>query len=416
MTIKINVQCESCKHIYSLYSQWDSTLNEYEWPITIHCIECGDIMNIHYTNNGLKEKDFFAKDQEVRSTMVGFSATLPVPLDIYMQPESHSPMFHSTFLNLGRYGFNHNDFQASALVIGLLRNNVYPFKDCFKLLLPIMLRGNAQAFILKAKKIFGNDLTSKVDTSIDNCKGMYDALIESTYKNLMYPKYKDLTNKYYRPLLEFVSNSDKTLLVKTYEELKQNYSLTNWERQEAYQFIGTVVSKIEKFYPTILLINSPGYDTQKSDLAITTIDEETANDLYTQGYETLSHAVHVLVGIANIVYHGEINDFGLTQAKGKTFQDFVSLNAGTKLNILMQYPEVFQLLNNSYDNRIRNAISHNGVDSIDENQQIRYHYDSKDDSKVYQTSLIDVVASVYMMLMHIIEIQVLISVIKSRIR
>lgn len=205
-------------------------------------------------------------------------------------------------------------------------------------------------------------------------------------------------------------------MVKTYEELKQNYSLTNWERQEAYQFIGTVVSKIEKFYPTILLINSPGYDTQKNDLAITTIDEETANDLYTQGYETLSHAVHVLVGIANIVYHGEINDFGLTHAKGKTFQDFVSLNAGTKLNILMQYPEVFQLLNNSYDNRIRNAISHNGVDSIDKNQQIRYHYDSKDDSKVYQTSLIDVVASVYMMLMHIIEIQVLISVIKSRIR
>lgn len=415
MTTKINIQCDSCGQIYSLYLQLDKTINDYDWPVSIHCKNCGDIMNLHFTNKGLKEMEYLADDKKCQGTIIGYSATLPVPLDIYMKPEIHSPKFHSTFLNLGRYGIRNEEFEESGEVINMLRSNVYPYKECFESLLPIMLKGNPQAYIRKAKRIFGNDLTSKGDTNLVRCKDMYDALIEATYRNLMYPKYRDISNKYYRPLLEFIKNCDKKVLVKIYNALKQNYNLTNWERQEAYHFIGSVVSKIEKFFPVILLLNNPEYEELKEKLAITTIDERTANDLYAQGYETLCHAVHVLVGIANIVYHGDINNFGINN-NGKTFQDYVLLNAGTKLNLLARYPEMISLLGNSYDNRIRNAISHNGVDRIDCNQVITYHYDSTDTGKTYQTSLIDVVSSVYMMLMHVIEIQVLISMIKYRIR
>ena len=84
-------------------------------------------------------------------------------------------------------------------------------------------------------------------------------------------------------------------------------------------------------------------------------------------------------------------------------------------NKLSDYQDIMGWIGNTMNNKVRNAVSHDGVEYNSETQTLNCHYDPADKNKVYKLQLIELCDMVYMQLLHIMEISILSYTIVTRI-
>lgn len=417
MVCRINIECD-CGHIISVYPQMDTTLNDFAWPVIIKCDKCNDILRLHIGIDGIKEKEYISDDQNTTGTVISCSSTLPVPMFMYLKPDPGMGM-HSPFIFAGTIGISTEYMSSHGRHISLLHTSVFEYRDCYKKLLPLIDTQNFDAFSKKLKKIFGLKEATRRIGSTTQCKAAYDALILQGFRSLITNEYANsISVSTFKPIFDFINRADKKELCKIYDRVTERHNLTEWERNEAYPYIAEMFGYIESYYPAMILSTMGTHnDMNHTDMAITSVDDETIMRRYTQGYEVMAHALVLLVAMANVVFYGGIDNFPPSNdGKKYTLKDFENLKVNQQFNVLHSYPELDMMLGECFNNHIRNANPHVGVRYDILTQMVNCYYDETDTSKFESFPLIDVACQNYMAMIHIIELQIILSTIKHKKR
>lgn len=92
-----------------------------------------------------------------------------------------------------------------------------------------------------------------------------------------------------------------------------------------------------------------------------------------------------------------------------TIDKFARLSGGKMLEHLIDYTTIYNYLDGTMNNKVRNAASHGegGMEYVALTQEVKCYFDDSDRSKHYDTSLIAICRMCYVQLLHIIEVTLL---------
>ena len=123
----------------------------------------------------------------------------------------------------------------------------------------------------------------------------------------------------------------------------------------------------------------------------------------------MAHGLKVIVGLNNLVENGDVNIFtnpilGDVDSIGM----FAKKSGGKMVEHLNAYQTMSTYLDGAMNNKVRNAASHSGGVVFDAaTQKINCFYDKNDDTKVYETTLIDISRLCHVQFLHIMEAAIL---------
>ena len=155
MVQRIYVKCPSCGKIYQLKFQIDQNIKIYEWPISFECVDCGDNLTYKFGKNGLFPKEFthIPSPQDPSITTIGYSSSLPITDELYMKGLDYeqSMAFFSPFMNLSFKSpfFSFKEVRKYDVFLTRMQQGLLPYKGVLNALLPILKKGNVEAFSKK---------------------------------------------------------------------------------------------------------------------------------------------------------------------------------------------------------------------------------------------------------------------------
>jgi hypothetical protein len=166
-----------------------------------------------------------------------------------------------------------------------------------------------------------------------------------------------------------------------------------------------MVDEIQKFISSIIYA-SVGVSNVKSrgDLKVVTISFDDAVGKYEEGYEVFADGLKIIVGLNNIMENGSINTFTNPKLGGSVgITEYASLSVGKMVEHIENYTTIANYLNDAMNNKIRNASTHKNITYDLSTQEVLCYYDPADQSKVYNTTLMEICWLCYLQLMHIID-------------
>lgn len=393
--------------------QYDTSMYVFDWPLRIDCIECNDTLKATFTKKGLFPIEYRSeepKDHSVLTTVLGYSASLPITPDLYMQEydAAMSILNFSPFMNLSNQVLDSLKIKEFEFFCHRLNDNLLPYRTSMKELFPILKKGNVNAFNKKMATLFNLKKYKEIDSFI-NCKNAFNNLIIKSYNNLCTDMYNSqVVNPYVKRLFNLVNQKNADELYEIKEKLNECTILSDWLNNEAYPYIVKMLSEIQELIPAMIYSVVGETDIAKGNLNIVTIDHNTAIDYYADGYEVITHGLPIIVGLTNLLENGDIDKFINTGMKGVlNLNMFSSLSGGLMEEKLMDYGTINNYLLGSMERRLRNASIHKGIEYDPMTQEMECHFDIKNNNKVYKIRLIEVCHKTYIQLLHIIEIELL---------
>ena len=413
MVTRFYIKCQTCDHLYQIKLQYDTSMYVFNWPLRIDCIECNDTLKATFTKKGLIPIGYRAeepKDHSVLTTVLGYSAALPITPDLYMQEydATMSIINFSPYMNLSFQVFNSQEIKKFEFFCHRLNENLLPYRTSMKELFPILKKGNIKAFSKKMAMIFNLKKYKEIDTYI-NCKNAFHDLIIRSYKNLCTDMYNSqVVNPYVERLFNLVNQRNAEELQEIKEKLNKCTILSDWLNNEAYPYIVKMISEIQELIPAMIYADVGETDITRGNLNIVTIDHHSAIDYYADGYEVITHGLPFIVGLTNLLENGDTDKFVNTGMKGVlNLKMFSSLSGGLMEEKLVDYETINNYLLGSMERRLRNASIHKGIEYNPMTQEMECQFDIKNDDKVYNIRLIEVCHKTYIQLLHIIEIALL---------
>lgn len=415
MVHRYYLKCPSCGKIYQLKIQVDRNFYIYDLPISIECIDCNDILEYTYSSkSGLNPKPFSIeapKDQSVKTTAIGYSATLPITEDVYMKDldGTESMLFFSMFMNLLRGHFSDVEIKKYDSFIIRVQDNILTYRKALKALYPILKKGNVDAYFRKMATVFDEKVSKKQFGHTDMMEHFFD-MVSCCHANLSTSYYTtQIAAPFIAPLSQKIEGLSPDEAIELKNALDTPRKMSEWYKSEALPYISKMMANIEKLMPA-MIYSSVGEDNplNRGKLLIVTISLDDALDFYAEGLETFSHGLHILCGLDNYLSTGDVNSFHNQAAKGiASIDGFSKLSIGLMADKIEDNIPLRRYLNGSMQHKVRNANEHNGIDYDSKTQHIICHYDFKDENKIFELDLIELCHMNYIQLLHIMEITLL---------
>ena len=412
MVQRIYVKCPTCGKLYQIKIQLDQNIRIFDWPISFGCIDCGESLDYTYDKNGLHPQicNFQPDPPDTPITTIGYSSSLPITNELYMRDLNYSEsiLSFSPYINLTSTGrFLIKDLDQFNIFLSRMQINLLPYKGFLNSLLPIFLKGNVSAFSKKMASLFGE----KEYQPLSSPSEMYDTyfeLIETVYNILITPHYNELYHKHFvKPIDDYLNGATTTDVMRIKEKLDESGKISDWYKKEALPYIAEIVNNIQKFLPAMILSSVEKKDViPRCDLKIVTISCKDATEIYSKGFETYTHALKIVVGMNNIVENGCIDVFTNPNVGDvDTITKFAYKSGGTMLKHIENYTSIYDYLDGTMNNRVRNASSHgdSGIDYDPLTQTVKCYFDDSDRDKHYDTTLIEICRMSYVQLLHIME-------------
>ena len=412
MVQRIYVKCPSCGKIYQLKFQIDQNIKIYEWPISFECVDCGDNLTYKFGKNGLFPKEFthIPSPQDPSITTIGYSSSLPITDELYMKGLDYeqSMAFFSPFMNLSFKSpfFSFKEVRKYDVFLTRMQQGLLPYKGVLNALLPILKKGNVEAFSKKMATL----LDEKKYKPLDNTLEMYDSyfeLLKVVYLNIAPQRYlDDLHARFIKPLGDLINKLTVDEVRDVKVKLDASGLISKWYKDEALPCLANSIDDIQKIIPAMIYASAGIKDVvENGDLKIATIGCDDVMDMYKEGYEVFAHGLKILVGLNNLRENSNIDVFtnsGLSDVD--TITKFAGKAAGKMIEVLEGNGAFMDYMDGSMNNKIRNAASHSGGVYYDPiTQHIECHYDATDDSKVYETTLMSVCRLCHVLILHLIE-------------
>ena len=412
MVQRIYVKCPSCGKIYQLKLQIDQNIKIYEWPISFECIDCGDNLTYKFRKSGLFPKEFThtPSPQDPSITTIGYSSSLPITDELYMKclDYEQSMALFSPFMNLSFKSpfFSFKEIRKYDVFLTRMQQGLLPYKGVLNALLPILKKGNVEAFSKKMATL----LDEKKYKPLDNTLEMYDSyfeLLKVVYLNIAPQRYlDDLHARFIKPLGDLINKLTVDEVRDVKVKLDASGLISKWYKDEALPFLAKSIDDIQKIIPAMIYASAGIKDVvEKGDLKIVTIGCDDVMDMYKEGYEVFAHGLKILVGLNNLRENSNIDVFtnsGLSDVD--TITKFAGKAAGKMIEVLEGNGAFMDYMDGSMNNKIRNAASHSGGVYYDPiTQHIECYYDATDDSKEYETTLMAVVRICHVLIVHLIE-------------
>lgn len=416
MTNRFYIQCPSCGHIYQLKIQVDRNIFLFDWPIVIECSECGDVIRCVYGSKGLSMKTLpyeQLSDHGVVTTMVGYSSSLPIVDEIYMKDGDglDAMVLFSPFLNLTRGHFSLEELRGFDVFVSHLQQRVLPHKGALLALLPIVKKGNIQAYCKKYADLYHEKI--ELDT-MNLVYKHYMELVGNLYRDMRSAHYSQHEFKQYiEPLFEFINQSDVKELKKV---LNGAGTMSEWYKNKALPYIARVLNQVEKLIPCMIFSVVGEYGIyNRGMLYMSTIAHRDAANFYKDGYEVFVKGLPYLVGVRNMMTNGCADLFSNAGMKGvDTLAAFAKLPGGLMEDKLSDDQYVVGWIGNTMNHKVRNAATHDELEYDSKTQILKCHYNSLDRKEVYSLSLIELCDMVYMQWLHIMELTLMAFTIVTR--
>lgn len=412
MVQRIYVKCPSCGKIYQLKFQVDQNIKIYEWPISFECVDCGDNLTYKYGKQGLFPKEFMymPSPQDSPITTIGYSSSLPIIDDLYIKDLDYtqSIALSSLFLSLSFQSpfFSPEEIHKYDMFLTRMQHGLLPYKGVLNVLLPILKKGNVEAFSKKLATLFDEKKYKPLGSTLE----MYDsyfALLKVVYLNIAPRRYLDDCHaRFIKPLEDLINKLTVDEVRDIKAKLDASGLISKWYKDEALPFVAKSIDDIQKILPVMIYASAGIKDVARNgDLKIVTIGCDDAMGMYKEGYEVFAHGLKILVGLNNLRENRNIDVFtnsGLSDVD--TITKFAGKAAGKMIEVLEGNAAFMDYMDGSMNNKIRNAASHSGgVDYDPITQCIECLYDATDDSKVYETTLMSVCRLCHVLILHLIE-------------
>lgn len=411
MVIRKYIECPICGKQYQIKIQVDKNIYLYDWPISLECIDCGENLKYTFGKSGLRPKEckFEPNLSDHPITTIGYSASLPITEDIYLKDLDYlqSMALFSPFMNISHMGYNTIEIESYEVFLQRIQDGLLPYRNVLSLLLPILNKGNVSAFCKKLSILY----EQKQIIELSSQKEIFDVyfeLVEQTYRNLITVYYEEnYYNRFVKPIKGYLDVASIAEVKEIKNKLDESGKISVWYKDEALPYIADMVMNVQKILPVLFFSCVGEQDMCKINrFKIVTISCNEAATLYSNGYETFTHALKVIVGLNNIIENNSIDVFTNPKVGDvDTITKFANLSGGKMLEHLGNYTNIIKYLDGAMNNKVRNASSHGkgGFQYNPISQGVSCYYDDSDKSKHYETSLIEICRMCYLQLLHIIE-------------
>lgn len=250
MVQRIYVKCPSCGKIYQLKFQIDQNIKIYEWPISFECVDCGDNLAYKFGKRGLFPKDFMymLSPQDPPITTIGYSSSLPIIDDLYMKDLDYtqSMVLFSPFMSLSFSCpfLSQDEILKYEAFISRMQINLLPYKGVLNALLPILKKGNVEAFSKKMVTLFDEKKYKPLDSTLK----MYDSyfeLLKGVYLNIAPQRYLDNWHaRFIKPLEDLINKLTVDEVRDIKAKLDASGLISKWYKDEALLFIAKSIDDI----------------------------------------------------------------------------------------------------------------------------------------------------------------------------
>ena len=333
MVFGVPFQCDICNTVMSIKIQADNSLYSYDYPISVKCPKCGNILEFRYSSqNGIQPKDYGVAEGAKSEYDFYYSAFLPVATGLYMRPSERIGL--TPFMELGKY-YHPENIVGQNYRGNLFLKHIYPFRSVFKDVLPIYQKENAAAYSKKIAKVFGLGENFTPISDIEICRKNLFELLNVTYDNLATAKYID---GIVTPFLQ------DTLNIASINELKDPYvmvaSIVNYDewQNSSFDFIAKMVAKFEKYMPSLFYCTVGDFEERHNPpMDIYTISLDEAIKDYDISFNLIKKLLPLIVSLSNHRLTGNVNVFPNKDGgmKGiETVKEFYELPDGLKMDKL----------------------------------------------------------------------------------
>lgn len=422
MTIRTNIKCDCCPQTFMVRMQMDNSIHHIEWPLYIECPNCHNVMDLVINKEAklrYRTNDAYcAQMQTDGEWVISYSASLPVPKDLYMK---HNNVFNACFSPFMTIFMSHRveDCIKHGEIISRIIKNILPHKSVLKELLPMLQHGaNQQPFAQKMMNIFELGQAERTNYENLDCGEAYLHLLEVIYRNLQSNAYTQF-NSYYDSIIAYIDSANTEDLQEIVSAYTPFGNLQAWLLNHAYDYVADIIDHIECYFPSMFYANVGDYDIPHDNrYAITTLNVKTANKDYAKGFETLVKILPLLAALDNKRANGSSNT--LLKSDGTIITDAIhrfegKMGGDRKNEIQNNYPRVSEFLKYTLENHIRNGEDHLEVTYDTFTQNITYKYNINNPNAIHQEYLIDVGLRVYLQLMHMMEICIIINQINRKL-
>lgn len=411
MVFGVPFQCDMCGTVIRLKIQADNSLYSYEYPVSVICPKCGNILEFRYTGkNGILPRDYKVAEDTKTEYDFYYSAFLPVATGLYMRPSEQ--IGFTPFMELGMHYLPEN-------IVGqnyrgnLFLKHIYPFRTVFKDVLPIYRKGNVAGYSKKIAKIFDLGKRFTPITDIKICRKNLLELLECTYKNLAPDKYVEgIVTPF---LLETLDIAHMDGLKAPYVMATNIVNYNQWQNS-SFDFIANMVAKFEKYIPSLFYCTVGDFkESHNPPMNVYTISLDEAITDYDISFNLIKELLPLIVSLSNhrLTDHADVfpnKDGGM---KGiETVKEFYELPDGLKIDKLQDYPEIVNFLAGGFNTKIRNGIGHRRYSLVDDTQNVQFYYKQNNLDEYYDVQLVDLCYLTIINLLHIMEFVLLIEKLK----
>lgn len=411
MVFGVPFQCDICNTVMSIKIQADNSLYSYDYPISVKCPKCGNILEFRYSSqNGIQPKDYGVAEGAKSEYDFYYSAFLPVATGLYMRPSERIGL--TPFMELGK-SYHPENIVDQNYRGNLFLKNIYPFRSVIKDVLPIYQKENAAAYSKKIAKVFGLGENFTPISDIDICRKNLFELLNVTYDNLATAKYID---GIVTPFLQ------DTLNIAGINELKAPYvmvtSIVNYDewQNSSFDFIAKMVAKFEMYMPSLFYCTVGDFEERHNPpMDIYTISLDEAIKDYDISFNLIKELLPLIVSLSNHRLTGNVNVFPNKDEgmKGiETVKEFHELPDGLKMDKLQDYPEIVKYLAGGFNTKIRNGIGHQRWRLVNDTQNVQFYYKQNNLDEHYDVQLVDLCYLNVINLLHIMEFVLLIEKLK----
>lgn len=411
MVFGVPFQCDICNTVMSIKIQADNSLYSYDYPISVKCPKCGNILEFRYSSqNGIQPKDYGVAEGAKSEYDFYYSAFLPVATGLYMRPSERIGL--TPFMELGKY-YHPENIVGQNYRGNLFLKHIYPFRSVFKDVLPIYQKENAAAYSKKIAKVFGLGENFTPISDIEICRKNLFELLNVTYDNLATAKYID---GIVTPFLQ------DTLNIASINELKDPYvmvaSIVNYDewQNSSFDFIAKMVAKFEKYMPSLFYCTVGDFEERHNPpMDIYTISLDEAIKDYDISFNLIKKLLPLIVSLSNHRLTGNVNVFPNKDGgmKGiETVKEFYELPDGLKMDKLQDYPEIVKFLAGGFNTKIRNGIGHQRWRLVNDTQNVQFYYKQNNLDEHYDVQLVDLCYLTIINFLHIVEFVMLIEKLK----
>lgn len=411
MVFGVPFQCDICNTVMSIKIQADNSLYSYDYPISVKCPKCGNILEFRYSSqNGIQPKDYGVAEGAKSEYDFYYSAFLPIATGLYMRPSERIGL--TPFMELGKY-YHPENIVGQNYRGNLFLKHIYPFRSVFKDVLPIYQKENAAAYSKKIAKVFGLGENFTPISDIEICRKNLFELLNVTYDNLATAKYID---GIVTPFLQ------DTLNIASINELKDPYimvaSIVNYDewQNSSFDFIAKMVAKFEKYMPSLFYCTVGDFEERHNPpMDIYTISLDEAIKDYDISFNLIKKLLPLIVSLSNHRLTGNVNVFPNKDGgmKGiETVKEFYELPDGLKMDKLQDYPEIVKFLAGGFNTKIRNGIGHQRWKLVNDTQNVQFYYKQNNLDEHYDVQLVDLCYLTIINFLHIVEFVMLIEKLK----